>query len=75
MQTLEKAVPRLEKEARTNKDRKARAGGGGGAQAVLDTGKTLFSAGTGDVAAARAEPDDHQAVLVRVQRRRVGAHR
>jgi GTP-binding protein YchF len=46
MQTLEKAVPRLEKEARTNKDRKAVLEAAVAAQAVLDTGKTLFSAGT-----------------------------
>lgn len=46
MQTLEKAVPRLEKEARTNKDRKAMLEAAVAAQAVLDTGKTLFSAGT-----------------------------
>ncbi|KRD19583.1 GTP-binding protein [Mycobacterium sp. Root265] len=45
MQTLEKAVPRLEKEARTNKDRKAVLEAAVAAQAVLDTGKTLFSAG------------------------------
>ncbi|WNG80829.1 redox-regulated ATPase YchF [Mycobacterium sp. ITM-2016-00316] len=52
MQTLEKAVPRLEKEARTNKDRKAVLEAAVAAQAVLDTGKTLFSAGT-DVALLR----------------------
>jgi ribosome-binding ATPase len=46
MQTLEKAVPRLEKEARTNKDRRAVLEAAVAAQAVLDTGKTLFSAGT-----------------------------
>ncbi|MGA9376202.1 MAG: redox-regulated ATPase YchF [Mycobacterium sp.] len=46
MQTLEKAVPRLEKEARTNKDRKAVLEVAVAAQGVLDTGKTLFSAGT-----------------------------
>lgn len=46
MQTLEKAVPRLEKEARTNKDRKAVLEAAVAAQAVLDIGKTLFSAGT-----------------------------
>lgn len=46
MQTLEKAVPRLEKEARTNKDRKAVLEAAVAAQAVLDTGKTLFSAGS-----------------------------
>lgn len=45
MQTLEKALPRLEKEARTNKDRKAVLDAAVAAQAVLDSGKTLFSAG------------------------------
>ena len=44
MQTLEKAVPRLEKEARNNKDRKPVARGGGGRTAVLDGGTTLFAA-------------------------------
>jgi ribosome-binding ATPase len=52
MQTLEKAIPRLEKEARTNKDRKAVHEAAVAAQAVLDTGKTLFSAGS-DVALLR----------------------
>lgn len=45
MQTLEKAVPRLEKEARNNKDRKPLLDAAVAAQAVLDSGKTLFSAG------------------------------
>ena len=45
MQTLEKAVPRLEKEARNNKDRKPVHEAAVAAQAVLDDGKTLFSAG------------------------------
>ncbi|MGW0159148.1 redox-regulated ATPase YchF [Mycobacterium sp. NPDC003323] len=46
MQTLEKAIPRLEKEARNNKDRKPVLDAAVAAQAVLDSGKTLFSAGT-----------------------------
>ena len=46
MQTLEKAVPRLEKEARNNKDRKPVLDAAVAAQAVLDSGETLFSAGT-----------------------------
>jgi GTP-binding protein YchF len=46
MQTLEKAIPRLEKEARTNKDRKAVLEAAVAAQAVLDSGKTLFAAGS-----------------------------
>jgi GTP-binding protein YchF len=45
MQTLEKAVPRLEKEARTNKDRKPVYEAAVAAQAILDSGKTLFAAG------------------------------
>ena len=46
MQTLEKAVPRLEKEARNNKDRKAVHEAAVAAQAVLDSGTTLFAAGS-----------------------------
>ncbi|MBI3227176.1 MAG: redox-regulated ATPase YchF [Mycolicibacterium cosmeticum] len=46
MQTLEKALPRLEKEARTNKDRKPVYEAAVAASAVLDSGKTLFSAGS-----------------------------
>ena len=45
LQTLEKAVPRLEKEARNNKDRKPVHEAAVAAQAVLDGGKTLFAAG------------------------------
>jgi GTP-binding protein YchF len=45
MQTLEKAVPRLEKEARNNKDRRPVHEAAVAAQAVLDQGKTLFSVG------------------------------
>src|SRR5690242_4659763 len=45
MQTLEKALPRLEKEARTNKDRKPILEAVVAAQAVFDDGKTLFSTG------------------------------
>ena len=44
MQTLEKALPRLEKEARTNKDRKVVHDAAVAAQAVLDSGTTLFAA-------------------------------
>ncbi len=44
MQTLEKAVPRLEKEARTNKDRKPVLEAAQQAQVILDGGATLFSA-------------------------------
>ncbi|MGB3485654.1 MAG: redox-regulated ATPase YchF [Mycobacterium sp.] len=45
MQTLEKAVPRLEKEARNNKERKPIHEAAVAAQALLDSGKTLFAAG------------------------------
>ncbi|ADT98176.1 GTP-binding protein YchF [Mycolicibacterium gilvum Spyr1] len=45
MQTLEKAVPRLEKEARNNKDRKPVLEAALAAQEILNTGKTLFAAG------------------------------
>ena len=43
MQTLEKAVPRLEKEARNNKDRKPVHEAAVAAQQILDGGKTLFA--------------------------------
>ena len=46
MQTLEKALPRLEKEARTNKDRKPVHEAAVAAQQILDTGTTLFAAGS-----------------------------
>lgn len=45
LQTLEKAVPRLEKEARNNKERKPLLDAAVAAEAVLDSGKTLFAAG------------------------------
>ncbi len=45
IQTLERALPRLEKEARTHKDRKPAYDAAAEAQNVLDSGKTLFSAG------------------------------
>jgi GTP-binding protein YchF len=43
MQTLEKAVPRLEKEARNNKERKPVLEAAAAAQEVLNSGKTLFA--------------------------------
>ena len=43
MQTLEKAVPRLEKEARTQKDRAPMVAAAKEAQSILDSGKTLYS--------------------------------
>ncbi len=85
LQTLERAVPRLEKEARTHKDRRPAHEAAVAAQELLNGGTTLFA---GAVAtriarravdrhrvAARAEPDDHQALPLCVQRRRGGADR
>ncbi|MDV7196617.1 redox-regulated ATPase YchF [Rhodococcus kroppenstedtii] len=43
MQTMEKAVPRLEKEARTQKDRAPMVAAAKEAQSILDSGKTLYS--------------------------------
>jgi ribosome-binding ATPase len=45
MQTLERALPRLEKEARTHKDRRAVYDAAVAAQETLDSGTTLFAAG------------------------------
>jgi GTP-binding protein YchF len=45
LQTLERAVPRLEKEARNNKERKPVYEAAVAAQRVLDGGTTLFAAG------------------------------
>ncbi|MEV0359069.1 redox-regulated ATPase YchF [Nocardia sp. NPDC050697] len=44
LQTLEKAVVRLEKEARVKKDRKPAADAAKQAQEILDSGRTLFAA-------------------------------
>ncbi len=56
LQTLEKAVPRLEKEARIAKDKKAALDNAVAAQAVLDNGETLYASGAAagvDLAAAQ----------------------
>jgi GTP-binding protein YchF len=45
LQTIEKALPRLEKEARFNKDQQAVVAAVKEAQAVLETGKTVFQSG------------------------------
>ena len=45
LQTLERAVPRLEKEARNNKDRKPAYEAAVAAQKLIDGGQTLFAAG------------------------------
>ncbi len=52
MQTLERALPRLEKEARTHKDRRPMHEAAVTAQEILDSGTTLFAAGA-DVSALR----------------------
>jgi hypothetical protein len=44
LQTLDKAVPRLEKEARTNKDRRPALDTANKAREILDGGRTLFAA-------------------------------
>jgi GTP-binding protein YchF len=45
LQTLEKALPRLEKEARTHKDRRPAYDAAFAAEEILNGGKTLFAAG------------------------------
>jgi GTP-binding protein YchF len=45
LQTLEKAVPRMEKDARVNKDRKGALDNAVAAQKVLEAGDTLYAAG------------------------------
>jgi hypothetical protein len=45
LQTLERALPRLEKEARTTKERRPAYDAALSAQQLLDAGQTLFSAG------------------------------
>jgi GTP-binding protein YchF len=44
LQTLEKAIPRLEKEARTQKDRRPALEAANKAKEILDSGRTMFSA-------------------------------
>jgi ribosome-binding ATPase len=45
LQTLERALPRLEKEARTHKDRRPAYDAAAAAQEILNGGKTLFASG------------------------------
>src|ERR1700752_3187775 len=52
LQTLQRTMPRLEKEGRTNKERKPVYDAALGAQATLDGGTTLFAAGV-DVSVLR----------------------
>ncbi|CAM00293.1 redox-regulated ATPase YchF [Saccharopolyspora erythraea] len=47
LQTLEKALPRLEKEARTHKDKRPALEAAKEAKDILDSGQTLFGAGKG----------------------------
>ncbi|AUS78272.1 redox-regulated ATPase YchF [Actinoalloteichus sp. AHMU CJ021] len=44
LQTMERALPRLEKEARTHKDRRPALAAAEAAKEILDSGRTLFSA-------------------------------
>ena len=48
LQTLEKAIPRLEKEARAQKDKKPQLEAAKEAKATLDGGTTLFAANKGE---------------------------
>ena len=57
LQTLEKAIPRLEKDARVQKDRRGALDNALAAQRVLEAGGTLYAAGAAggvDLAAARS---------------------
>ncbi len=63
LQTLERAVPRLEKEARTHKDRRPAHDAAVAAQQILDSGKTLFAAGAGGSAASGSGQAGDSAVL------------
>jgi ribosome-binding ATPase len=47
LQTLERALPRMEKEARTHKDRRSALAAATAAKDTLDSGRTLFGAGRG----------------------------
>jgi len=56
LQTIEKAIPRLEKDARVQKDKRAALDNAYAAQRVLEAGDTLYAAGTAagvDLAEAR----------------------
>ncbi|MBB1245534.1 redox-regulated ATPase YchF [Streptomyces durbertensis] len=55
LQTIEKVLPRLEKEARIKKDKQAQVKAVQEAQAILEDGRTLFSAGIAQ-GTERAEP-------------------
>ena len=63
LQTLEKALPRLEKEARNNKERKLVHEAAVAAEQVLNAGTTLFSAAAGPVTSGSAGGGVDTAVL------------
>ena len=65
MQTLERALPRLEKEARNNKERKPVYDAALGRSAGAGRRDDAVRRRCGHRRAARAEPADHQAVPVR----------
>ena len=69
LQTLERALPRLEKEARINKDKLAVLAAVKEAQAVLDCGRRRVRGRPGPRTAARAVPAHRQAVHLRLQLR------
>ena len=63
LQTLERAMPRLEKEARTHKDRRPAHDAAVAAQQILDGGTTLFAAGAGGPATSGSGQSVDAAVL------------
>ncbi len=70
LQTLDKAIPRLQKEARMNKDRAPILAAAEEAKAVLEGGPDRVRCRSRPRAAPRAVPAHRQAVPVRLQRRR-----
>ena len=79
LQTIEKAIPRIEKEVKGKKTDRAVLDAVLAAQELLEDGTTLFAgaeaAGIDVSPAARAVAHDGQAVHLRLQRRRGGPHR
>ena len=77
LQTLEKALPRLEKEAKLRKDRAGIAAAAAAAAKLLDTGVTLYAGAEAAGIDAAELRELHlltaQAVPVRLQRGRGGA--
>ena len=70
LQTLDKAIPRLEKESRLHKDRRALLEAAQEAREILDSGRTLFSAGVDAEMLRELRPADDEALPLRLQRRR-----